>query len=40
MDGVDRTIKKMVFGLVESSKITINTSEEFATEASKAVPSI
>ena len=40
MDGVDRTIKRVVFGFVKSNKITINTVEEFATETSKAVPSI
>ena len=40
MDGVGRTIKSVVFGLVKSNKITINTAEYFATEASKAVPSI
>ena len=40
MDGVGGTIKRMVFGLVKSNKIKINTPEEFATEASKAVPSI
>ena len=37
MDGVGGTIKKMIFGLVKSSKITINRAEEFVTEASKAV---
>ena len=40
MDVVGGTIKGMVFGLVKSNKIKINTSEEFATEASKAMPSI
>ena len=40
MDGVDGTIERVVFVLVKSNKITINTAEEFATEASKAVPSI
>ena len=35
-----RAIKRVVFGLVKSNKITINTAEEFATEASKAVPFI
>ena len=40
MDGVGGTIKRVAFGFVKSSKITINTAEEFATEASKAVPSI
>ena len=39
MDGVGRTIKGVIFGLVKSNKITIITSEEFATEALKAVPS-
>ena len=40
MDGVGRTIKTVVFGLVKSNKITIKTAEEFVTEASKAVLSI
>ena len=40
MDGVGGTIKRVVFGLVKSNKSTINKDEEFATEASKAVPSI
>ena len=40
MDDVCETIKRMVFRLVKSNKITINAAEEFATEASKAVPSI
>ena len=40
MDGVCETIKRAVFGLVKSDKITTNTAEEFVTEASKAVPSI
>ena len=40
MDGVCETIKRVVFGLVKSDKITTNTAEEFVTEASKAVPSI
>ena len=35
MDCVAGTIKKVVFGLVKSNKITINTAEEFATEAQK-----
>ena len=39
-DGVSGTIKRVVFGLVKSNKITINTVEEFATKTSKAVPSI
>ena len=37
MNGVGGTIKGAVFGLVKSSKITIHTEEEFATEASKVV---
>ena len=40
IDGVRGTIQRVVFGLVKSNKITINTAEEFATEASKVVPSI
>ena len=40
MDGISKTIKRVVFGLVKSNKITINTAEEFATEAFKALPSI
>ena len=36
MDSVDWTIKRVVFGLVESNKIAIKTAEEFATEPSKA----
>ena len=40
MDGVGGTIKRVVSGLAKSSKITINTAEKFATEASKTVPSI
>ena len=40
VDGVGETKERMIFGLVESNKITINTAEEFATEASKVVPSI
>ena len=40
MDGVGGAIKKVVLGLVKSNKIMINTAEEFATETSKAVPSI
>ena len=31
VDGVGETMKRMVFGLVKSNKITINTAEEFAT---------
>ena len=33
-------IKREVFGLVKSNKITINSAEEFAREASRAVPLI
>ena len=40
MDSVVGTIKRVAFEFVKSNKITINTAEEFATEASKAVPSI
>ena len=40
MDGVGRTIKRVVFGFVKSNKITIKTAEEFETEAPKAVPLI
>ena len=32
MYGVDETIKRVVFGLLKSEKITINTAEQFATE--------
>ena len=31
---------RVVFGLLKSNKITINTAEEFATKTSKALPSI
>ena len=40
MDGVGGTIKQVVYGLVKSRHININTAEEFAGEASKGVPSI
>ena len=40
IDGVGGTIKRVVFGLMKSNKITINTAEEFATEDSIAVPSV
>lgn len=40
MDGVGGTIKRVVYGLVKSRKVVINSAEEFAVEASKAVPSI
>ena len=40
IDGVGGTIKRVVFGLVKSNKITISTAEEFAMEASKTVSSI
>jgi len=40
MDGVGGTIKRVIYGLVKSRKIVINSAEEFAAEASKAVPSI
>ena len=39
-DCVSGTIKRVVFGLVQSNKITIYTAEGFVTEASKTVPSI
>lgn len=38
MDGVGGIIKHAVFGLVESKKITINSTEEFTGESSRAVP--
>ena len=38
--GLCGTIKGVIFGLVKSNKIMINTKEEFATEGSKALPSI
>ena len=40
MNGVGGTIKRVIFGLVKSNKITINTAEEFAAEASVAMTSI
>ena len=40
MDGVGGTIKRVVFDLVKSNKITINSEEEFAKEISRAMPSI
>ena len=40
MDGVGGTIKRVVYALVKSRHININTAEEFAVEASKGVPSI
>ena len=40
MDGVGGTIRRLVFAMVKPNKITINTVEEFETEASKAVLSI
>ena len=40
MDDVGGTMTRVVFGLLKSNKITIKTAEEFATEVSKAVPSI
>ena len=40
MDDAGGTMKRVVFRLLKSNKITINTAEEFATEVSKAVPSI
>ena len=40
MDGVGGTIKRVVFGLEKSNKITINTSDKLAMEASKAVRSM
>ena len=39
-DCVSGTIKRVVFGLVQSNKITIYTAEGFVMEASKTVPSI
>ena len=39
-DCVSGTIKRVVFGLVKSNKITIYTAEGFVMEASKTVPSI
>ena len=38
--GAGEIIKRVVFGLVKSNRITINTAEEFAMEVPKAVPSI
>ena len=38
--GVGETIKRVVFGLVKSNRITIKTAEEFAVEVPKAVLSI
>ena len=40
MDNAGGTMKRVVFRLLKSNKITINTAEELATEVSKAVPSI
>ena len=40
MDDVGGTIKRVVYGLVKSRHININTAEEFAPERSKDVPSI
>ena len=40
MEGVGATIKQVVYGLVKSRHININTAEEFAEEASKGVLSI
>ena len=40
MDGVGGTIKRVVYGLVKSRYININTAEEFAAEASKGLPPI
>ena len=40
MDGVGGTIKPVVYGLVKSRHININTVEEFAAKASKGVSSI
>ena len=39
MDGVG-TIKQVVYGLIKSRHININTAKEFAAKASKGVPSI
>ena len=39
MDGVGGTIKRVVYGLVKSGHININTAEESAAEASEGVPS-
>ena len=40
MDDVGDTIKRVVYGLLKSRHININTAEEFAAETSKGVPSI
>ena len=40
MDGVGGTIKRVVYRLVKSRHLNINTAEEFAAKASKCVPSI
>ena len=40
MDGVGRTIKRVVLGWMKSNKITMDTAEEFVTEVSKVVQSI
>ena len=40
MNGTGRIIKRVVFGLVKSNKIMINTAEELGREASNAVSSI
>ena len=40
MNCVGSTIKRVLFGLVKSGKIVINTAEDFAREAEKAVPYI
>lgn len=40
MDGVGGAIKRVVYGLVKSRHININTDDEFATEATKGVHSI
>ena len=40
IDGVGGTIKRVVYGMVKSKHININTAEEFAAKASKGVSSI
>ena len=40
MDGVGGTMKRVVFDLVKSNKITINSAEEFEREALRTVLSI
>ena len=40
MDGIERTIKNVVFGQVKSGRVIINSAEEFSVAANKFVPSI